>query len=140
MPPCPSVVEALRENRAPLHVYAFDAVSRTRACEPGGVVAVTVYIDDQPVGIGEIRCADELRVPPPGIRIDGKPIAAGLHELRVEVRNARGKMETSALMSLPAFDITMEGKALIVGAEISITVSADEISIAPPQVYPPRGL
>lgn len=140
MPPCPSIVDAFRENKAALHVYVLDSVSGTKACTPGGTIGVTVYLDDVPVGLGEMPCAKEIRVPPAAYRIEGKPIAPGLHELRVEVKNAVGKMEASALMSLPAFDIAGEGKWLLVGAEVPVTISADEIAISPPQVYPPKGL
>ncbi|MBS2017628.1 MAG: hypothetical protein JST00_32415 [Deltaproteobacteria bacterium] len=139
MPPCPSVVDALREQRAPLHVHLVDAVSGTSACAEGAVVAVTVFLDDHPVGLGEIRCSRERRGANAPVRVDAKPVTAGLHELRVEARRAQGKVEAASLVSLPAFDITMEGKALVIGAEITVTVGADEITIAPPQVYPPRG-
>lgn len=140
MPPCPSIVDAFRENKAALHVYVFDAVSGTKACTSGGTIGVTVYLDDVPVGLGEMPCAKEIRVPPAAYRIEGKPVVAGLHELRIEVKNAVGKMEASALMSLPAFDIAGEGKWLLVGAEVAVTVSADDIAISPPQVYAPKGL
>lgn len=140
MPPCPSVVAVLREQRAVLNVYAFDGVSGTPACARGETVEVTVFLDDVPVGRGEIACVEELRVPPASVRVRGVEVVAGLHEVRVEAKTARGKLESSTLMSLPAFDIPPDGKALVVGAEIAAGVGPDDIAIGPPQVYPPRGL
>lgn len=140
LPPCPSVVAVLREQRATLNVYAFDGVSGTAACARGESVEVTAYLDGVPVGRGEIPCVEELRVPPASVRIRCVEVVAGLHEVRIEAKTARGKIESSTLMSLPAFDITDDARAITVGAEIAVTVGPDDLAIGPPQVYPPRGL
>jgi hypothetical protein len=131
-------VDAFKENRASLHVYVFDGVSQTSGCGRGQTVHVTVYLDDQPVGIAELPCLDDVRGPPPSYRVEGGPVAPGLHELRVEAQTPRGTVQASTLLSLPAFDMPRDGRSIVFGAEIAVGVGPDDLAIGPPQVYPPE--
>lgn len=140
MPACPSWVEAFKENRATLHVYVFDGVSTTPACARGQTLQVSVYLDGEPAGAAELPCLEELRAPPPSYRVEGPPVAPGLHELRIDVQSARGIIQGSTLLSLPAFDIPPDGRPVAVGAEIAVGIGPDDVAIGPPQVYPPRSL
>lgn len=140
MPACPSWVDAFNENRATLHVHAFDGVSATPACSHGQVLRVTVFLDGEPTGTGEVPCLDEVRSPPPSYRIEGRAVAPGLHELRVDVQTPRGVVQGTTLLSLPAFDIPTDGRAVAVGAEVAVGIGPDDLAIGPPQVYPPKGL
>jgi hypothetical protein len=65
-------------------------------------------------------------------------VTPGLHELAVRAKLEGGVVETSALMSLPAFDLVADGHAAVLGAEVVVDVRPDDVTIAPPQVYPPR--
>ncbi|MBX3187566.1 MAG: hypothetical protein KF819_11150 [Labilithrix sp.] len=141
MPPCPSWVEAFKENRAALHVHAIDAISHTPACAAGQAAKVTVYLDEQPVALGEIPCLDDLRAPAASYRLDGGNVTPGMHELRVEVQAPGGRGRgASALVSLPAFDIPPDGQTIAIGAEVPVEIGPDDVTIGPPQVYPPKGL
>jgi hypothetical protein len=136
VPGCPSWLTAFRENRAALHVYAYDGVSGTPACTRGASVRVTVYLDEEPVGLADVPCLESERVPPPLVRIDGPLVAPGMHELRVEAKTSRGVVQAKTLLSLPAFDITSDNQ-LTMGAEIAVGIGPDDLAIGPPQVYPP---
>lgn len=138
VPACPSWVDAFRENRATLHVYVFDGVSTTSACARGKSVRVTVYLDEQPVGLAEVPCLEAPRAPPAAYRVEGGPVAPGLHELRVDVETPRGTVQGSTLLSLPAFDMPTDGRAIVFGAEIAVGIGPDDLAIGPPQVYPPE--
>jgi hypothetical protein len=137
VPPCPSWIQAFKENRAALHVYVFDGVSATSACAHGQTVHVTVYLDEQPVGVAEVPCLDAVRTPPPAYRVEGGPVAPGLHELRVDAQTPRGVVQGSTLLSLPAFDLPTDGRAIVFGAEIAVGIGPDDLAIGAPQVYPP---
>lgn len=138
MPPCPSWVDAFLENRAPLHVYVFDGVTGTAACAPGKTVHVTVYLDEQPVGVTDLPCLDGPRSPTPFYRVDGGPVVPGLHELRVDAETSGGVVHGSTLLSLPAFDLPSGGRPVAVGAEVAVGLGPDDLAIGPPQVYPPK--
>ncbi len=138
MPPCLSWVGAFMANRPPLHVYVFDGLSTTPGCSAGQTVHVTVYIDEQAVGVTDVPCLDAAQSPTPFYRIDGGQVAPGMHELRVDVQTARGIVQGSTLLSLPAFDLPPDGQPVVVGAEIAVGIGPDDLAIGPPQVYPPK--
>lgn len=140
MPSCPSWVDAFLAHRAPLHVYVFDGVSSTVACARGQSIHVTVYLDEQPVGTTEVPCLDSDQRLPPFYRVDGGPVVPGMHELRVDAQTARGLVQGSTLVSLPAFDLPPDGQPAVLGAEIAVGLGPDDLAIGPPQVYPPKGL
>ena len=138
MPPCPSWLDAFRAHPAPLHVYVFDGLSSTPACAHGGSIHVAVYLDDKPVGTTDVPCLETAQAPLPFYRVDGGPVAPGLHELRVEAKTSRGLVQGSTLVSLPAFDLPPDGPPAVLGAEIAVGIGPDDLSFGPPQVYPPR--
>ena len=81
-------------------------VSRARSrARRGQAVHVTVYLDERPVGTTDVPCLDSDQRPPPFYRVDGGPVVPGMHELRVDAQTARGLVQGSTLMSLPAFDL-----------------------------------
>lgn len=133
-------MDAFDRNRATLHVHVIDGVSGTTACAKGKNARVVVYLDEQPVGLTDVPCREEVQAPPPVYRVDGRAVAPGLHELRIDVQTPRGIVQGSALVSLPAFDIPSDGRSVAVGAEIAVRIGVDDLAIGPPQVYPPRGL
>ncbi len=137
MPACPSWVDAFMANRATLHVYVFDGVSGTPACTRSKSVHVTVYVDEQPVGVTDVPCLDAARTPAPFYPVDGGAVVPGMHELRVDAQTAQGVVHGSTLVSLPAFDIPPDGQP-VVGAEIPVGLGPDDLAIGPPQVYPPK--
>jgi hypothetical protein len=137
VPACPTWVTAFRENRTTLHVYAYDGVSGTPACAKGKNVRVTAYLDEAPVGMVDVPCLDAEATPPPKYRIEGPVIAPGLHELRLDVATVRGVVQSKTLLSLPAFDIPSDGHDVHMGAEVSVGIGPDDLSIGPPQVYAP---
>ncbi|MDB4941446.1 MAG: hypothetical protein JWP97_980 [Labilithrix sp.] len=118
-------------------MYAYDGVSGTAACAKGKKVKVQAFLDDAPVGEAEIACAPAAVTPPPMVRIDGPLVEPGLHELRIDVVSERGVLQTKTLLTLPAFDIKPDGSNVVVGAEVSVGVAEDDLSIGPPQVYAP---
>lgn len=130
-------MSAFRENRATLHVYAYDGVSGTPACVRGQNVHVAAYLDEQPAGVVEVSCLETERTPPAVYRIDGPVVSPGLHELRIEVQTPRGIVQSKTLMSLPAFDIPADGRTINMGAEVAVGIGPDDVAIGPPQVYPP---
>lgn len=138
MPSCPSWVDAFRAHPAPLHVYVFDGLSGTAACARGESVHVTVYLDEQPVGVTDVPCLDAPATPTPFYRVDGGLVVPGLHELRVDAKMSRGLVQGSALVSLPAFDLPPVGAPAVLGAEIAVGIGPDDLAIGPPQVYPPK--
>lgn len=138
MPPCPSWIEAFQAHPAPLHVYVFDGVSGTPACARGQKAHVTVYLDEQPVGVTDVPCLDVAVTPAPFFRVDGGPVVPGLHELRVDAQTSRGVVQGSTLVSLPAFDVPPDHQPVVLGAEIAVGLGPDDLAIGPPQVYPPR--
>lgn len=140
MPSCPSWVDAFQRNRVPLHVHVFDGVSGTPACTHGATVRVTAYLDDKAVGIADVPCLDAVASPPPIYRVDGGPVVPGMHELRVDAQTARGIVQGSTLLSLPAFDIPADNEPVVLGAEIAVGIGPDDLAIGAPQVYPPKGL
>ena len=101
---------------------------------------MTVYLDGESVGVGDVPCLDEARTPAPFYRIEGAAIVAGLHELRVEVQTPRGVVQGATLLSLPAFDIAADGQTMTVGAEVAVGIGPDDLAIGAPQVYPPKAL
>ena len=125
-------------NRAPLHVYVFDGMSGTSACARGQSVHVTVYVDDQPVGVTDVPCLDAARTPSPFYRVDGGPVVPGMHELRIDAQTSRGVVHGATLVSLPAFDLPPDGQPVVVGAEVAVGLGPDDLAIGPPQVYPPK--
>ncbi len=139
VPPCASWIDALRQQHVPLHVFLVDRLS-PNGCVMGTSASVTVELDDAVVATSELPCIAELGSPPPMIRLDGPEVSAGLHEVTVRARLPAGTIETAALVSLPAFDITDDGRSAVVGAEVVIEITRDELTIAPPRVYPPKGL
>ena len=139
IPPCPSWVQAFKENRATLHVYVFDGVSTTAACTPGQTLHATVYVDEQAVGTADVPCLEAARTPPPAYRVEGPKVAPGLHEIHVDVQTPRGLIHGATLVSLPAFDIPTDGRGVVFGAEVAVGLGADDIAIGAPQVYPPNG-
>lgn len=138
MPACPTWVDAFMANRAPLHVYVFDGVSGTSACARGQSVHVTVYVDDQPIGVTDVPCLDAARTPSPFYRVDGGPVVPGMHELRIDAQTSRGVVHGATLVSLPAFDLPPDGQPVVVGAEVAVGLGPDDLAIGPPQVYPPK--
>jgi hypothetical protein len=42
------------------------------------------------------------------------------------------------VVSLPAFDVAGDGESATLGSEIRVDVSADDVLIEPPLVYPPQ--
>lgn len=138
VPPCPSWVTAFRDNRALLHIHAYDGVSGTPACAQAASVRVLAFLDEEPVGGVEIPCLDAERLPPAAYRIEGPRVTPGMHELRVEVQTPRGVVQGKTLLSLPAFDIPGDGRMIAMGAEIAVGIGPDDLAIGPPQVYPPR--
>jgi hypothetical protein len=140
VPPCPTWVEAFKANRPPLHVHVYDGVSNTAACTKGKSVRVTVYLDEQSVGLVDVPCLDEPQATPPSYRVDGEGVAPGLHELRIDVQTPRGVVQGSTLLSLPAFDLPPDGNAIVFGSEIAVGVGPDDLAIGPPQVYAPKAL
>ncbi|HEY8072572.1 MAG TPA: hypothetical protein VIF62_00635 [Labilithrix sp.] len=139
VPPCASWIDALREQPVPLHVFVVDRVS-PGGCAIGSSSSVTVTLDDAVVGTANIPCSGELRAPPPMYRLNGPDVVAGLHEISVRAQLPSGTIDSAMLMSLPAFDITDEGRSAVLGAEIVIDVNRDDVFINAPQVYPPKGL
>jgi len=139
VPPCPSWIDAFVAHPAPLHVYVFDGVSGTPACARGQSVHVTVYLDEQPVGVTDVPCLDAAQTPPPFYRVDGGKVVPGMHELRVDAQTSRGVVQGSTLLSLPAFDLPPAGPPAVLGAEIAVGLGPDDVAIGPPQVYPPKG-
>lgn len=123
-----------------MHVHVVDGVSGTAACTKGTTVRVVVYLDEQPVGLTDVPCLEELRAPPAAYRVDGPAVAPGMHELRIDVQSPRGTVQGSALVSLPALDFPSDGRSFVVGAEIAVGIGPDDLAIGPPQVYPPKGL
>ena len=112
----------------------------TPTCARGTVLRVVTYLDDQPVGLTDVPCLEEVRAPPKSYRIDGPPVTPGLHELRIDVQSPRGKVQGITLLSLPAFDIPADGRSLMFGAEVAVWIGPDDVTIGPPQVYPPKAL
>lgn len=139
VPPCPSWVQAFKENRATLHVYVFDGVSTTVACTKGQTLHATVYLDEQSIGIADVPCLDAVKTPPAAYRVEGGKVGPGLHELHVDVQTPRGLIHGATLLSLPAFDIPTDGRGVVFGAEIAVGLGPDDIAIGAPQVYAPSG-
>jgi hypothetical protein len=139
IPPCTSWVDALRQNPTTLHVYVVDRVSGF-GCAAGESIAVDVVLDDAPVGTTTFPCANELRAPARRYLITGGEVVPGMHELSVRLRLAAGSREAGALMSLPAFDFGPDGRTAMIGAEIMVEVTRDDVTIAPPVVLVPPGL
>jgi hypothetical protein len=121
-----------------LHVYVYDGVSSTLACARGQTVHVTVYLDDQPVGVTDVPCLEAAQRPFPFYRVDGGPVAPGMHELRIDAQTSRGLVQGSTLLSLPAFDVPPDNQPVVLGAEIAVGLGPDHLAIGPPQVYPPK--
>jgi hypothetical protein len=139
VPPCPSWVQAFKENRATLHVYVFDGVSTTAACTHGQTLHATVYVDEQAIGVADVPCLDAARTPPAAYRVEGPRVGPGLHELHVDVQTPRGLIHGATLLSLPAFDIPTDGRGVVFGAEVAVGLGPDDIAIGAPQVYAPSG-
>lgn len=139
MPACPSWVDVLRENRPKLRLHVVDDVSGD-ACAPGASVTVDARLDGTPIGSVGFLCRSELRAPPPQYTIEGPDVTPGMHELVVRTQLPGGSREASALVSLPAFDFVDEQRSAVLGAEITVDVSRSDVTIGPPQVYPPHGL
>jgi hypothetical protein len=137
VPPCPTWVTAFRESRTVLHVYAYDEVSGTSACGRGKKVRVTAYLDEVPVGMVDVPCLEPALSTPPSYRIEGPVVSPGLHELRLDVQTVGGVVQSKTLLSLPAFDIPGDGHSVHMGAEVSVGIGPDDLSIGPPQVYAP---
>ncbi|MDB5221007.1 MAG: hypothetical protein JWO86_8934 [Myxococcaceae bacterium] len=139
VPPCPSWVQAFKENRATLHVYVFDGVSTTVACTKGQTLHATVYLDEQAIGVADVPCLDAAKTPPAAYRVEGGKVGPGLHELHVDVQTPRGLIHGATLLSLPAFDMPTDGRGVVFGAEVAVGLGPDDIAIGAPQVYAPSG-
>jgi hypothetical protein len=139
VPPCPSWVQAFKENRATLHVYVFDGVSTTVVCTKGQTLHATVYLDEQSIGVADVPCLDAVKTPAAAYRVEGGKVDPGLHELHVDVQTPRGLIHGATLLSLPAFDIPTDGRGVVFGAEVAVGLGPDDIAIGAPQVYAPSG-
>jgi hypothetical protein len=137
VPPCPSWIDTFNAHRPPLRVYVFDGVSGSPSCSGGQSVHVTVYLDEQPVGTIDVPCLAAAVAPAPFYRLNGGPVAPGMHELRVDAQTTKGVVQGATLLSLPAFDFPPEGQP-VVGAEIAVGLGPADLAIGPPQVYPPK--
>jgi len=140
VPPCPSWTDALRENAPKLRLHVIDSISGD-GCPNGASVTVEARLDGASIGAVTFSCRSaELRAPPPHNLLEGRDVMPGMHELALRTQLPGGSRETTVLVSLPAFDVLEDGKSLMLGAEILVDVSRDDVTIGPPQVYAPHGL
>lgn len=103
-------------------------------------MAVVVALDGATIRELAMACDPGVRAPPKSYVIVGpEEIAPGLHEIAVHAELAQGAVDGAAVVSLPAIDMLDEGGAAL-GAEIVVDVATDGVTIAPPLVYPPKGL
>ena len=139
MPACPSWIDVLRENRPKIRIHVVDNVSSS-GCPSGDTVTVEARLDGEPIGATTFACQPGVRAPAPSHPLEGPEVMPGMHEILIRTQLPGGSRETSVLMSLPAFDVLADGKSAMLGAEIVVDVSRDDVTISPPQVYPPHGL
>ena len=134
MPPCASWIDTLRDRPTTLHVHLADRV--VGACSPGTTVTASVTYDGAGVGEARFACGSTPRT----VRLEGPKVTPGLHEIVVRTEGPAGPLEAAALVSLPAFDVTGDGKNATLGSEIVVDVGVEDLSIEPPLVYEPHDL
>lgn len=135
-PTCPGWTDLFQGERLPVHVHLFDRVVHP-ACAEGVAVHASVAVDGDVVGETDLACVSEGGGAPIVTRVDGPEIPAGLHEIAVRVGLPDGVVESSQVMSLPAFDLA-EGRGAVLGSEVVVEITRDDVVIAPPRPYPPR--
>lgn len=123
----------LRSEQTTLHVYVFDHAS-TSGCARGTKLSAMVSFDDVEIAQVAIVCGETAST----LLIDGPKVSLGLHELTVRAKLPNGEVEASSVVSLPAIDVSGDGKTATLGAELLVEMGADEVVIGPPQVYPPK--
>jgi hypothetical protein len=106
------------------------------ACAPGATVTASVTFDGAAVGEARFPCGPDAHT----VKLAGPKVTPGLHEIVVRTEGPAGPLEAAAVVSLPAFDVTSDGKNATLGSEIVVDVGVEDLSIEPPLVYAPHDL
>ena len=137
--PCPPPKPAQAKVLVPVDL-ALHLIAGFQACT-GSVRGFDVQLDGSPVGALEVPCSEivgVVRAPPPTASLTIANVAPGDHVLRIGDRGS--SLVGEETITLPALQVTADGRGLFAGGHVRIWVDDREIRIDQPSAMPQKTL